>query len=149
MNTTLLVGLVIVVLLLGGGMYWLGGSDESEVVQPVPAADAVVPASAPSSDIVAPATDASSAVPASPRTHRVAIKDFAFVPASLTIIPGDTVVWMNEDSVSHTVTSNSGKELTSSLFGKGETYEHTFTTAGTFSYHCIHHRTMRGTIVVR
>ncbi len=126
-------------------MYFSRNSEEGGALQPVPAQNEG------SSEVIADgsSTILSDSSSTSPRIHQVTLKDFAFVPASLTIIPGDTVVWMNEDSVSHTVTSNSGKELTSSLFGKGETYEHTFTTAGTFSYHCIHHRTMRGTIVVR
>ncbi len=40
------------------------------------------------------------------------------------------------------------KELNSGDFGPGGTYSHTFNTAGTYHYHCIHHSPMTGTVVV-
>lgn len=40
------------------------------------------------------------------------------------------------------------KELSSGDVGPGGTYSHTFNTAGTFHYHCIHHSPMTGTVVV-
>jgi len=96
-----------------------------------------------------------------PQTYDISIKNLAFNPSMLTINVGDTVVWTNEDGATHTVTSDSGSELDSgTLAGKssggyytppsaGGTYSHTFTTAGTFAYHCnIHPSMMKGTIVV-
>lgn len=41
-----------------------------------------------------------------------------------------------------------GLELNSGDFGPNGFYQHTFTTAGTFSYHCIHHAPMTGSVVV-
>jgi plastocyanin len=41
------------------------------------------------------------------------------------------------------------RELNSGDFGRGATFQHTFATAGTFNYHCIHHSPMTGTVVVR
>jgi plastocyanin len=79
----------------------------------------------------------------------VTISNFSFSPTSVTINVGDKVKWTNNDDVSHTVTSNTGSELNSSLFSKGQTFEHTFTTAGTFTYHCTPHPTMTGTVVVK
>lgn len=40
------------------------------------------------------------------------------------------------------------KELNSPDFGQGGTFEHTFATAGTYPYHCIHHAPMTGTVQV-
>jgi plastocyanin len=40
------------------------------------------------------------------------------------------------------------RELNSGDFGPGATFEHTFATAGTFNYHCIHHAPMTGSVVV-
>jgi plastocyanin len=40
------------------------------------------------------------------------------------------------------------KELNSAVLGHLATYPHTFTTAGSFAYHCAIHPTMHGTVVV-
>jgi len=81
--------------------------------------------------------------------NTVVIANFAFSPASLTVSVGDTVTWRNDDNVGHTVTSDSGSELGSALLSHGQTYQHVFTTTGTYPYHCNVHTTMRGTITVQ
>ncbi len=84
-----------------------------------------------------------------PRTTvQVAIQNFAFSPRTLTIAPGDTVVWTQQDSAPHTVTSDTGAWTASADLGSGQTFSHTFTTAGTFPYHCAVHPNMTATIVV-
>jgi plastocyanin len=40
------------------------------------------------------------------------------------------------------------KELDSGDFAAGVVFQHTFSTAGSFPYHCIHHGAMTGTVVV-
>lgn len=87
--------------------------------------------------------------PSSPQTFNIVISGFAFNPSSLTINKGDIVVWTNQDSVAHTVTSDSGSELSSSQISTGTTYSHTFNTAGTYNYHCSIHTSMKGTITVQ
>lgn len=84
----------------------------------------------------------------SPQTHEINIQNFAFSPKELTIQVGDTIIWTNMDSSSHTITSDSGTELSSSSFGSGQTYSHTFNTIGNFAYHCAIHTSMKGTITV-
>lgn len=80
-------------------------------------------------------------------TTSVNIQNIAFNPASITVNAGDTVTWTNNDSVDHTVTSD-----TSGIFNMasapGSTVRFTFTTPGTFAYHCNIHSTMHGTVVV-
>jgi plastocyanin len=84
-----------------------------------------------------------------PATYSVAIEDFSFTPQTLTINAGDTVTWTNNGPSQHTVASNSGAELDSAVLAVGNTYTHTFITAGTFQYHCsIHPTLMTGTINV-
>lgn len=39
-------------------------------------------------------------------------------------------------------------ELNSGDFGPGATFQHSFAAAGTYSYHCIHHAPMTGTVQV-
>jgi len=74
----------------------------------------------------------------------------AFSPNPLTIAVGDTVTWTNTDSTQHTVTSDApDTELNAGLIAPNGTYAHTFTTAGTYNYHCSRtgHQ-MTGTITV-
>jgi plastocyanin len=77
----------------------------------------------------------------------VSIQGFAFQTASLTISVGETVTWTNHDSVSHTVTADDGS-FTSDPIAPGASYQHTFTTAGSFAYHCSIHPSMKATVVV-
>ena len=87
---------------------------------------------------------------ASAATAAVSISGFAFSPATLNIGVGDTVTWTNNEStaIPHTVTSDTGTELNSATLNPTNTYSHTFTTAGTFTYHCSIHPTMHGSVVV-
>ncbi len=77
-----------------------------------------------------------------------------FVPNTLTVSTGTAVTWTNDDSTEHTVTSgstpggNSGAEFDSSPIAPGKTFQHTFSTAGTFDYHCNIHPFMTGKVVV-
>ncbi len=77
---------------------------------------------------------------------------FAFSPASLTIKAGTTVTWKNETAVPHTVTSDDGKSFDSGAanpINQGGTFSFTFTTPGTFAYHCAIHPFMKATIIVQ
>ena len=87
--------------------------------------------------------------PSNPKSYTIDISGFAFNPDTLTIKAGDSVTWTNKDSAKHTVTSDSGSELGSSLLSKSQTYSHTFNTAGEFDYHCTPHPYMKGKIVVQ
>lgn len=82
------------------------------------------------------------------QSYNIELKNFAFNPSTLTIKVGDIVTWTNMDSVSHTITSDSGTELSSQTFSNGESYSHTFNIAGTYTYHCTPHPNMKGTIIV-
>jgi amicyanin len=78
---------------------------------------------------------------------------FAFSPASLTIKAGTTVTWKNTTAAPHTVTSDDGKSFDSGsanpIAPQSGTFSFTFTTAGTFAYHCAIHPFMKATIVVQ
>jgi amicyanin len=78
---------------------------------------------------------------------------FAFSPATLTIKVGTTVTWKNTTSAPHTVTSDDGKSFDSGtgnpIAAQTGTYSFTFSTAGTFKYHCEIHPFMKATIIVQ
>jgi len=79
--------------------------------------------------------------------NAVAIQGFAFSPATLTIKAGTTVTWTNDDTVAHTIVSDTGAFESNSI-SKGGTYSHTFDAAGTYAYHCGLHPSMKAKIVV-
>jgi plastocyanin len=89
-----------------------------------------------------------SGAPARAASTSVAIMNFAFTPASVTIAVGDTVTWTNTQSgVTHTVTADDGS-FDSGRLPSGQSFSMTFTHAGTIPYHCNIHPSMHGTIVV-
>lgn len=75
----------------------------------------------------------------------VAIQNFAFEPASVTISTGDTVRWTNMESTAHTVR---GPSFESNVLDKGGTYEFLFTKPGIYNYNCSIHPAMEGTVTV-
>ena len=94
----------------------------------------------------APSSAQSAAVSAAAETA-ITIKGFAFNPASQTVAVGSTVTWMNQDSAGHTVTADDGS-FGSKTIANGQTFSQTFSTAGTYTYHCAIHKTMTATVVV-
>ena len=82
------------------------------------------------------------------QSYDIELKNFAFNPMTLNIKAGDTIIWTNKDPAKHTVTSDSGTELDSPLFGQGDAYAHTFKFVGTYNYHCGIHTSMKGTVIV-
>ena len=82
-----------------------------------------------------------------PGTNEVFIQDMAFDPGTITITVNTTITWTNKDGVAHTVTSDSGLFDSGNIAQNG-TYSHTFTSEGTFPYHCTNHPYMTATVKV-
>ncbi len=95
-----------------------------------------------------------------PGPVEVEVKNFAFSPADITVSVGTTVTWTFLDGSSHTVTSTDNKtsnqttnDPLDSPFLKSSdapdnTYSYTFTEAGLFTYRCIPHASMKGSVNV-
>lgn len=77
----------------------------------------------------------------------VLIKDFAFVPATVSIPVGGSVTFKNLDQAAHTATDPKGS-FDSGNLDTGKSFTYTFTKAGTFKYVCSYHPSMKATIVV-
>lgn len=77
----------------------------------------------------------------------VAIVDFTFDPAGLTVPAGTTVTFTNEDSAPHTATADDDSFDTGDL-EEGDTAEVTFDEPGEVPYFCNIHNYMRGTVTV-
>lgn len=81
-------------------------------------------------------------------TEVSATDDRVFFPQDLTITLGDTVRWTNSGNTPHTITFSDGAVPSLNLFAGRQTYEVTFSKAGTFHYLCQFHSDMVGSITV-
>jgi len=79
--------------------------------------------------------------------------DGCFIPSMVTIDIGGEVIWQNNDTAAHTITSGTAVEgpsgvFDSSLVMAGSSFSHTFDAAGTFDYFCMVHPWMAGAVMV-
>jgi len=81
----------------------------------------------------------------------VHISGFAFVPATLTVLPGTQITWVNDDDAPHTVTAVGSNQalFQSQTLRKGDEFQYTFGSVGTVDYICSIHPSMHGKIVVK
>ena len=78
----------------------------------------------------------------------VAIDNFKFAPATLTITAGTTVTWKNEDDSPHRIGDKDGT-FKSAALDTDDTFSHTFAMPGEYPYICTIHPRMVGKIVVK
>ena len=91
----------------------------------------------------------SAAVDCSPKPC-VVMRDNRFLPSQLTVDAGQTVTWVNQDTVVHDVANErEGEAPRSDLFAEGETYRFTARRPGEIAYVCTIHPGMEGTLTVR
>ncbi len=79
--------------------------------------------------------------------HVAQMRQLAFTPAEITIRLGESVEWVNSDPVAHTVTATD-RSWDSGIVAAGGRYRRAFTEVGRFTYFCIPHPDMRGTVMV-
>lgn len=78
---------------------------------------------------------------------RVSIAGFAFDPGVAEVPAGTEVVWRNDDSADHTVTSLDGS-FGSDTLAAGDTFSHQYTKPGLYEYQCAIHPEMKGKVKV-
>lgn len=80
----------------------------------------------------------------------VAISNYSFHPATLTVKSGSTVTWVNKDDDVHTIKGTDGPAAFGSpALDSGSRFSFTFRQPGTYHYICTVHPYMHGVIVVR
>ncbi len=74
-----------------------------------------------------------------------------YSPSTITVVIGvnNTVIWVNTDTVPHTVTSDSSNVFDSGNMNANQTFTYTLNTAGKYAYHCTYHSWMHGTVIVK
>jgi plastocyanin len=89
---------------------------------------------------------------APPKVVTVAIRDFKFVPATVTVHGGDTVEWKNDDSVPHTATADGEAQepaFDSGTIRTGAAWRYVAGKKGTYNYTCTFHPKMLGKLIVQ
>jgi plastocyanin len=79
-----------------------------------------------------------------------------YVPSEITVSPGTTVTWTNDDTTIHTVVEGGPQDASaggepafdSSIIAPGATWDNTFDTAGEFNYYCNLHPFMTAKVTV-
>jgi plastocyanin len=79
---------------------------------------------------------------------KVSIANFAFTPAEITIAPGESVTWTNDDGAPHGLEYNDGVKGTDVLL-PGASFSRRFDRTGTYDYNCSVHPYMTGRVIVR
>jgi len=72
----------------------------------------------------------------------------AYGPSQLDVLPGQTVLWSNVSSRTHTVTSDTGL-FDSDDIRPDQSFTFTFNRPGTYQYHCTIHSSITGEVDVR
>ena len=79
---------------------------------------------------------------------KVSIANFTFTPAEITIAPGESVTWTNDDGAPHGLEYADGAKGTDLLL-PGASFSRQFDRSGTYDYNCSVHPYMTGRVVVR
>lgn len=94
-------------------------------------------------------SDGGKAAPAvSGDTVTIEMKNTRFVPRNATVKVGQTVRWVNRDTIVHDAAADEGADFKSELFGKGQSFDWKADRAGTVEYECTIHPGMTGTLNV-
>ena len=99
-------------------------------------------------------------------TATVSMSEYRFAPETLRVAVGSVVGWSNSGTTSHTSTSDAAVWNSAAIAPPGPppqtcpyppcdgtpggSFQHTFTTAGTYPYHCTFHESlgMKGVVIV-
>jgi plastocyanin len=86
---------------------------------------------------------------AAPTVHTVVIERMRFIPETLEVKPGDTIVWRNRDPFPHTATADAAGGPASPAIAAGGSWAFKAAKRGRYPYLCTLHRTMKAVLVVR
>jgi plastocyanin len=94
-------------------------------------------------------TTATSSIPSNSTVVKIVANtgSNSYNPNPLEVKVGETVTWINDDSVIHTATSTDGT-FDSGIMRNGQSFSYAFDTAGEYPYYCTLHPNMVGTVVV-
>jgi plastocyanin len=116
------------------------GGDDTDTTAAPPSTTSTVSA--------VPAATASSGQPSG--AGGGAIAGFTFMPSPVTVPPGGTVTWTNDDDAAHSISDTSPMAAPQSKsLNKGDTFSITYPRPGTYPYVCGIHNYMQGSVEVK
>ena len=117
-----------------------GGSDSTSEAETAPPASEETTETEATESEPAPSGEAS-------KSEKVDIVEFTYQPDPVVVQAGGKVIWQNQDTAPHTATADDGSFDTGTI-EKGKIGSETFKEAGTFTYFCEIHPTMKGSVEV-
>jgi plastocyanin len=82
------------------------------------------------------------------KARSVALEDYRFNPARITVAAGTKVTFNNAGTQPHNAASSDGGGWDTGLLGRGEFASVTFNRPGTYSFTCTPHPSMIGEVIV-
>jgi plastocyanin len=79
---------------------------------------------------------------------QIQVKDFMFMPTTVTVSAGAQVTWVNKDDEPHTVVSDTGTFRSGAMDTNGS-FSFKFDKPGTYHFTCSIHPRMVGTVIVK
>jgi plastocyanin len=80
--------------------------------------------------------------------HNIVIKDSSFSPASLSVVAGSTINFLNQSSSPHTIISDDSIAIKPVVIAPGSYYIFKPGYSGIVSFHCATHTTARGVLII-
>lgn len=147
MSRNLILGIVVVLIVIAGGWWLVQSQSGQNNPSPTDTSEAT--------PVMEPSSASPSGSPSSSE-QTVTITSDGFNPTTVTIKEGEMVTWMNSDSSSHTVNSDTHPSHTLfpilntvGLVKSGEKKSLTFDKTGTYTYHDHLNSSLKGTIIVQ
>lgn len=126
MSTKTLIGIVVVIIITAGFWYFAQKQYEPSMAPTV----TQQPATQPTTSVAA---------------GTIIIQNFSFNPEILNVKQGEAVAWINQDTETHNVKSDT---FNSPDLGTGDQFQFIFKNKGSFDYVCGIHPSMSGKIIV-
>lgn len=83
------------------------------------------------------------------KTVVVTVTNDKFSPQVIAVNAGDTIMWVNKDTLPHTAKSDGALIWDSGTIRPGGTFKRVFSQPGSYSYSCGIHPHMKGTVIVK
>ena len=127
-----------------------GASTTNAASTTAPPTSTSAPTTAPAKTAAPKTTAVSDTTPAPPVpvASGITIQGFAFVNSPISVKVGAPIVITNLDNTEHTVTADDGSSFGTDAVRGNKTATLTVSKAGTFTFHCNIHPSMKGTLVV-
>ncbi len=80
--------------------------------------------------------------------HNIVIKDSSFFPASLTVVAGSTISFLNQTGSPHTIMSDDSIAIKPIVIAPGSYYTFKSAYSGIVPFHCADHPSARGVLII-